>query len=423
MSALAFAVVVLVAIGTMLALAEAALTRVGRVRAISLRQDGRKNAALLEEIETDLPRYLNAVYLAVLLAQNGSAILVALLAEQVFGALGVTLVSVGFTLAYFVLVEAMAKTFAVLHSDRVALLLAPAVWVLAVVLRWPTRALIGVANVLLPGKGLVQGPFVTPSEIRTMAEVGHEEGGIDEAEKEMIDSVFHFRHAIARQVMVPYPDVVGIDLACSIEDARKVFVQHGVSRLPVYRSDLDQTEGIVHAKDLLAALERSDAACTLGSILRPVHYVPESKRLVDLLKEMREQQFHMVLVIDEFGSVAGLVTLEDLLEELVGEIADEHDVDEEDEVERLPDGRFRVDATLAITDLSALLGVELPRERWNTVGGLMFGLLGAIPTAGETVVFDDLRFTAERVMGRRIVSVLIAREPAVEAGAVARTGS
>lgn len=418
MSALALAVVVLVAIGTMLALAEASLTRVGRVRAISLRQDGRKNAALLEEIETDLPRYLNAVYLAVLLVQNGSAILVALLSEQVFGALGVTLVSVGFTLGYFVVVEAMAKTFAVLHSDRVALLLAPVVWLLAVVLRWPTRALIGIANVLLPGKGLVQGPFVTPNEIRTMAEVGHEEGAIDEAEKEMIDSVFHFRHAIARQVMVPRPDVVGIDVGCSLDDAQKVFVQHGVSRLPVYRGDLDQTEGIVHAKDLLAARERGDASVTLAGILRPAHFVPESKRLVDLLKEMREQQFHMVLVIDEFGSVAGLVTLEDLLEELVGEIADEHDVDEE-EVERLPDGRFRVDATLAIADLSNLLGVALPRERWNTVGGLMFGLLGAIPSAGESVVFEDLRFTAERVMGRRIVSVLIAPESVLEA----RTGS
>lgn len=422
MSALALAVVVLVAIGTMLALAEASLTRVGRVRAISLRQEGRKNAALLEEIETDPPRYLNAVYLAVLLVQNGSAILVAILAEQTFGAIGVTLVSVGFTLAYFVVVEAMAKTFAVLHSDRVALLLAPLVWLLAFVLRWPTRVLIGIANVLLPGKGLVQGPFVTPNEIRTMAEVGHEEGGIDEAEKEMIDSVFHFRHAIARQVMVPRPDIVGIDVGGSLDDAQTVFVQHGVSRLPAYRGDLDQIEGIVHAKDLLAARERGDASATLASILRPAHFVPESKRLVDLLKEMREQQFHMVLVIDEFGSVAGLVTLEDLLEELVGEIADEHDVDE-DEIERLPDGRFRVDATLAITDLSDLLGVELPRERWNTVGGLMFGLLGAIPSAGESVVFSEFRFTAERVMGRRIVSVLIAREPAVEAGEVARTGS
>lgn len=412
MSALVVAVFVLVGIGTLLALAEASLTRVSRVRAISLRQEGRQNAVLLEKIATDLPPYLNAIYLAVLLVQNGSAMLVAILAEHTFGGIGIAVVSIAFTFVYFVLVEAMGKTFAVLHSDRVALLLAPLVWVLAYVLALPTRVLIWIANVLLPGKGLEQGPFVTPNEIRTMAEVGHEEGAIDEAEKEMIDSVFHFRNAVARQVMVPRPDVVGIDLASSLADAQRLFVEHGLSRVPAYRGDLDATEGILHAKDLMRAQE-SRRAATLADIMRPVHFVPESKRLVDLLKEMREQQFHMVLVVDEFGSVAGLVTLEDLLEELVGEIADEHDVDD-DEVEDLGDGRYRVDATLAISDLSELLDIELPRERWNTVGGLMFGLLGAIPTAGQSVALEGLRFTAERVHGRRIVSVLIAPEPAAE---------
>jgi len=412
-STLALAVVVLVALGTMLALAEASLTRVSRVRAISLRQEGRPNAVLLEKIASDLPPYLNAIYLAVMLVQNGSAILVAIIAENIFSALGITLVSIGFTLAYFVVVEAMGKTFAVLHSDRVALFLAPLAWLLAYVLALPTRMLIGIANVLLPGKGLQEGPFVTLNEIRTMASVGHQEGAIDEAEKEMIDSVFHFRTSVAREVMVPRPDVVGIDLTSSLADAQKAFVQHGLSRLPAYRGDLDATEGFVHAKDLLSAQQRGGAV-TLADIMRPVHFVPESKRLVDLLKEMREQQFHMGLVVDEYGSVAGLVTLEDLLEELVGEIADEHDVDE-DEVELLGEGRYRVDATLSISDLSQFLGTELPHERWNTVGGLMFGLLGAIPTAGESVVFEDLRFTAERVQGRRIVSVLITPELVAEA--------
>jgi CBS domain containing-hemolysin-like protein len=415
---IAIAVVFLVVLGTALALAESALTRVSRVRAISLRQEGRPNAALLERIANDLPPYLNAVYLAVMLVQNGSAILVAILAEAYFGALGITVASVAFTLAYFVVVEAMGKTFGVLHSDRVALLLAPVVWLLAYGLALPTRGLIWIANVLLPGKGLKQGPFVTPNEIRTMAEVGHEEGAIDETEKDMIHSVFHFRTSVARQVMVPRPDIVGIDIASTLADAQEAFVRHGFSRLPVYRGDLDDVQGIVHAKDLLTVRQQGKRNVTLQDIMRPVHFVPESKRLVDLLKEMREQQFHMGLVVDEFGSVAGLVTLEDLLEELVGEIADEHDVDERD-VEPLGDGRYRVDAAVAISDLSEVLGTELPRERWNTVGGLMFGLLGAIPVAGESVVFENLRFTAERVHGRRIVSVLISPERP----AAARTAS
>lgn len=411
MTALVVAVAALVVLGTTLALAEASLTRVGRVRAISLREEGRPNAALLEQIASDLPRYLNAVYLAVMLVQNGSAILVAILAESYFGALGITLASIGFTLGYFVVVEAMGKTFAVLHSDRVALRLAPVVWVLASLLAVPTRALIGLANVLLPGKGLAQGPFVTRQEIRTMAEVGHREGAIDEAEKDMIHSLFHFRTSVARQVMVPRPDVVGIPLESTLDEAHEAFVKHGFSRMPVYRGDLDDTVGIVHAKDLLTIEREKRDDVRLSDILRPVRFVPESKRLAELLQEMREQQFHMVLVVDEFGSVAGLVTLEDLLEELVGEIADEHDVDEEDVV-ALGDGSYRVDASVSISDLSEILGMDLPRERWNTVGGLMFGLLGAIPEAGESVVFENLRFTAERVHGRRIESVLIAPEPA-----------
>jgi putative hemolysin len=414
---LVVAVAVLVALGTMLALAEASLTRVTRVRAITLRQEGRHNAVLLEKIASDLPLFLNAIYLAALLIQNGSAVLVAFLAERTFGGLGITLVSLGFTLAYFLVVEAMGKTFAVLHSDRVALFLAPLVWLLAYALALPTRALIWIANLLLPGKGLEQGPFVTLNEIRTMAEVGHEEGAIDEAEKEMIDSVFHFRTSVARQVMVPRPDVIGIDLASSLDDAEDAFVRHGLSRLPAYRGDLDASEGFIHAKDLLGA-QRRGSNVTLSDLMRPVHFVPESKRLVDLLAEMRAQQFHMGLVVDEFGSVVGLVTLEDLLEELVGEITDEHDIEEE-EVEQLGDGRYRVDASVAISDLSEVLGTDLPHERWNTVGGLMFGLLGAIPSVGQSVVFEDLRFTAERIQGRRIVSVLIAPEPVAEA----RTGS
>jgi CBS domain containing-hemolysin-like protein len=213
--------------------------------------------------------------------------------------------------------------------------------------------------------------------------------------------------------MVPRPDVVGIDVSSSLAEAHDAFVRHGFSRLPVYRGDLDDTVGIVHAKDILTVEREARGDVRLADIIRPAHFVPESKRLVELLKEMREQQYHMVFVVDEFGSVAGLVTLEDLLEELVGEIADEHDVEERDVVV-LGDGRYRVDAAMAISDLSEVLGTELPRERWNTVGGLLFGLLGAIPAAGESVVYEDLRFMAERVQGRRIVSVLITREPAVE---------
>ena len=229
----------LVVLGSLLALAESSLTRMSRVKALALEDEGRRNAALLVRLETDPPRYLNSVYLAVMIVQNGSAILVAILAESEFGSLGVTIASLVFTLLYFVFVEAMSKTFGVLHSDRVALALAPLVYFLGRLLAWPTRALIGLANVLLPGKGIKAGPFVSEEEIRSMAQVGSEEGSIDEGEKELIHSIFEFGDTIVREVMVPRPDIIAIEDDKALRDVQALVLTHGTSRIPVYDADED----------------------------------------------------------------------------------------------------------------------------------------------------------------------------------------
>ncbi len=401
-------VVFLVALGTVLAVSEAALTRMTRVRALALVEERHRNAALLERIEADPPRYLNAVYLAVMFCQNGSAIVVAILAERSFGGLGITLVSVGFTLLYFVVVEAMAKTFGVLHSDRAALALAPFVWFLGRLLAAPTRALIGLANVLLPGKGLRQGPFVSEADLRAMAEAGHEEGSIEREEKELIHSIFEFGDTIVREVMVPRPDIVTIEAGGTLRDVQALVLQHGFSRIPVYRGDLDDVVGFVFAKDVLKALHQGRRDMPLTEIVREAHFVPESKKVADLLREMQRQKFHVALVTDEYGSVVGLVTMEDLLEELVGEIADEYDR-EEPQVVEVREGVYRVNGRVSIDEVNELLGVELPHDGWDTVGGLVLGLLGQIPQEGQEVRYGDLVFTAEQVRGRRIAKVLISR--------------
>ena len=412
MSWMAAFVAALVVLGAVLAMAEASISRMTRVRAAALKEGGRRNAVLLEAIELDPAPYLNSIYLAVMLAQNGSAILVARLADWYFDDLGITLTSVAFTFAYFIVVEAMSKTFAILHSDRVALALAPVVWVLGRMLALPTRGLIGIANVLLPGKGLKQGPFVSQQDIRSMAEVGHEEGVIEETEKEMIHSIFAFGDTLVREVMVPRPDVVAVEADKTVDGAMDLVLKNKFSRLPVYRGDLDHCVGILHEKDLLAALyaDRRDALVT--EFVGSAHFVPETSRAAALLRRMQREQFHMAIVVDEHGSTSGLVTLENLLEELVGNIADEHDADEEKEIERLPDGTYRVDASVSIRELNDLLGTEFPRERWNTVGGLMFGVLGTIPTQGESVALEGWRFTADKVQGRRVTTVLVRPDPA-----------
>jgi magnesium and cobalt exporter, CNNM family len=403
---------VFVLLGSLLAMAEASLTRMTRIRALSLEEEGRRNAALLVRLETDPPRYLNSIYLTVMIVQNGSAILVAILAESTFGGLGITIASLVFTLLYFVLVEAMSKTFAILHSDRVALALSPLVFFLGRVLAWPTRALIGLANILLPGKGLKAGPFVSEGDIRSMAEVGSEEGSIEEEEKELIHSIFEFGDTIVREVMVPRPDIICIEDDKTLRDVQALVLTHGTSRIPVYDADedLDDVIGIIFAKDVLKALHQGKQDLPLAEIVRPARYVPESKKVGVLLREMQQEKFHMALVTDEYGSVTGLVALEDLLEELVGEITDEYDR-EETEIQEVGPGIYRVNGKASIDDVNEELEAELPDEEWDTIAGLVLDLFGRIPDEGEEIALEGLRFRAEEVIGRRIAKVLITRAP------------
>jgi CBS domain containing-hemolysin-like protein len=225
------AVPLLIVLGSVLAVAEASIGRMSRVRAMALCAGGSPNAVLLERIEREPARFLNSIYLAVLLVQNGSAVLVAILAERHVGGVGIPLASVAFTLTYFVVVEAMCKTFGILHGDRTALAVAPFVWGLGQVMAAPTRLLIGLANLLLPGKGLPQGPFVIEQEIRS--ELGHREGVLEEHEKELIQSVFKFGDTVVREVMVPRPDIVAAEVHMALGAVRELIVRHGFSRLPV----------------------------------------------------------------------------------------------------------------------------------------------------------------------------------------------
>jgi CBS domain containing-hemolysin-like protein len=407
-------IVLLVAFGALLAVAETATSRMTIVRAIALKEAGRRNGGLLEAIESDPPRYLNPIYFVVLCVQNGAAILAAVAAQIYFGDLGITLVSVAFTLVYFIVVEAMAKTWGIQHSDGAALALAPLVWLLGRLLAAPTRLLIGVANVLLPGKGLAQGPFVSEEDIRSMAEVGHQEGSIAETERRMIHSVFEFSDTVVREIMVPRPDIVAVQIDDPLSVALEKIVGEGFSRLPVYRGDLDKVEGVLYAKDALEALYRGTSDVGVAEIMRPAHFVPRTNKATSLLREMQREKFHLAIVVDEYGSTAGLLTLENLLEQLVGDIADEHEHEEEREIEALGDGRYRVDAALPIVELESLLGAALPHENWNTVGGIMFGLLGTIPTEGQRVELENLRFTAEKVQGRRVTTVLVEKNAPTE---------
>ena len=407
MSALLVVVGALVVLGSVLAMSEAAITSSTRARAIALHEQGRRNAEALVRITSDPPRYLNAIYLAVMFAQNGSAIIVAIVAEHLFGGVWVTIVSAAFTLAYFVTVEAMSKTFAILHGDRVALFVAPIVDVVSRILGVPVRLLIGLANVLLPGKGLRQGPFVSEEDIRAMAEIGHEEGTIADLERKVIHSAIDFGHLELHEVMTPRPDVVSVERTTSVREVAAVAKRVGHLRLPVYDGEQDDIVGVVHVLDLVDDLvARPDRS--VGEQIRHPHFVPESKKVADLFREMQREKFHLAVVVDEHGDVAGIVTMDDLLAELVGEIADEYDTDAH-EIAALDANTWRVLGTTKIGDLNEHLDVELPDDDWDTVGGLMTGLLGRLPAAGDEVAHDGLVLRAERVDERRVETILVRR--------------
>jgi len=389
---------------------EVAITRMNRVRAVRLREERRRGSNQLARIVENPAPYLNVVLFLTLLFTIGGTTVATSFAVRHFGNAGEIVATIVLTLVLFVFADVTPKTFAIQRTDGVALFIAPPVAFLGRLLGPLAKALLKLANVLMPGKGLKQGPFITEQELKASAEVASSEGEIEEEEKELIHSIFEFGDTIAREVMVPRPDIVACEDTCTLRDVQTLMLEHGYSRIPVFHEDLDDVVGVVFAKDVLKALHQGRMDMPLTDIVRPAHFVPESKKASDLLKEMQKEKYHQALVTDEYGSVTGIVSLEDLLEELVGEIADEYDVEEPEMVE-LGDGVYRVSGKTSIDDVNEMLDVELPDEEWDTVGGLVLDIFGKIPSAGDEKDFQGLKFRAAEVQGRRVATVVISRVP------------
>jgi putative hemolysin len=392
------------------AASESAITRMNRVRAYRLREEGRRGAGSLTRIVENPAPYLNVILFLTLLFTIGGSTIATSFAVRHFHRAGEVVATILMTLLLFIFAEVTPKTFAIQRTDRVALFVATPIAFLGRVLGPFAKALLRFANILMPGKGLKEGPYITEQELMASAAVASEEGEIEEEEKELIHSIFEFGDTIVREVMVPRPDVIAVEDTATLHDVQALVLEHGYSRIPVFHEDLDDILGVVFAKDVLKAMHQGDVDRPLTEVCRPARVVPESKKVADLLREMQREKFHQAMVIDEYGSITGIVSLEDLLEELVGEITDEYDTEEPDVVE-VGDGVYRVSGKASIDDVNELLGAELPDEEWDTVAGLILDLFGKIPDVGEDTVFQGLRFEVEDVQGRRVAKVLITREP------------
>ncbi len=438
-----------------LALAETGLTRTSRAKAKALVDERHRGARALQRLVEDPEGFLAPVLLMVLLCQLVAATLVGVVAAHLFGAWGVAAATAFEVSVIFVFAEAVPKQWAVRHADRAALLAAPIVT--AVIgfppVRWISRLLIGIARVITPGGGGGRSSSdVTESELLAFADVALQDQAIETEERTLIHQIIEFGDTVVREVMVPRPDIVAVDADTSVEEVLELAITAGYSRIPVYRETIDDVVGIAFTKDLVRAVRavRGDGEVGGGgevggevgggaggdgaggggaggggaggggagddgqggrveTVARLAHYVPETKRVAPLLREMQRGKFHIAVVIDEYGGTAGVVTLEDLIEELVGEIVDEFDTNEP-MIEPLGEGVFRVPGKMPVEEVNEVLETDLPMDDdWDTIGGLVLAKSGHVPSGGERLEIGPYVLTVDRVVGRRIGAVRVER--------------
>ena len=399
--------------------ADAALASFSHARAEELLAEGRPGSRRLVALLEDSARNLNTALLLRMLCEIAATVLLTRWLHDLYGGAwwptGLTAVAVMLLLS-FVVIGVAPRTLGRQHAERVALVSAMPLAFVTRVLGPLPRVLIVVGNAITPGRGFREGPFSTETELRELVDLAEASAVIESNERRMIHSVFELGDTSAREVMVPRNDVVYVERHKNLRQTLSLFLRSGFSRVPVIGENLDDIVGFAYLKDIVRRdFEAPDVEFTerIDSVMRPAHYVPESKPVDALLKEMQARRQHIAVVVDEYGGTAGLITIEDVLEEIVGEITDEFD-EEEIEVEVLPSGTVRVSSRYPIDDLDELFGERVEEEDVDSVGGLMAKHLGRVPIPGSHVEAHGLRFEAEEATGRRnrIETVLVSAVPA-----------
>jgi len=416
---------VLIAINAFFAASEIAMVSVPRLRLKQLMEQGNTTAELVFRLSDDSSRLLATVQIGVTLMgflasataavnlSDGLAAWIETLPLQGIEAsarsLAVVVITVILSIITLVLGELVPKSVALAHSERIAMAVARPIDLLAKLAGPIVRFLVWTTNLIarpLGGKPRRGMPVITEEEIKTLVDAGQEGGLLEEDEKDMIYSVFEIGDTLAREVMIPRIDVIAVEAATPLLEAADLAIRYGHSRIPVYEETIDHIVGILYAKDLLKMLRQQGRAGSdavrLTELCRPAYFVPESKKVDELLKELQQRRVHMAIVIDEYGGTAGLVTIEDILEEIVGDIRDEYDESEEPMVKTLGEREFEVDARVLIDDVNELLGVELSDEESDTLGGFIYSRLGKVPAPGDAIEVEGVRLTVLDVQDRRI---------------------
>jgi CBS domain containing-hemolysin-like protein len=405
----------LVPIGGALACVDSALSHVSVARVEEMVREGRRGSQRLHPIIVDRARYTNLLLLLRVSCELTSTVLATIVARSEFGThwqVPVCTILIMVVVAY-VLIGVGPRTIGRQHPYSVALRSAAPVRALGRLFNPLASLLILLGNAMTPGRGFRDGPFSSEVELRELVDMAELRGVVEHGERQMIQSVFELGDTIAREVMVPRTEVVWVEGAKTVPQALALALRSGFSRIPVIGENVDDIVGVVYLKDLAGRAQDPDRARTtkVEEVMRKAAYVPESKPVDELLRQMQAMRTHLAVVIDEYGGTAGIVTIEDILEEIVGEIADEYD-DEQAPIERIDGDTVRVTARLAVEDLAEIFDLELPdRDDVETVGGLLAEALGRVPIAGSTTEVHGLELTAESVGGRRnrVDTVLVRR--------------
>ena len=392
--------VALIAAGGLFAAVDAAINTVSIARVEELVRNERPGAARLARLLRERPRYINLVVLLRITCEvSATVLLVAYISDDFGMTWGLVAAAAIMTVINFVVMGVGPRTLGRQNAYSIALFAALPLQFISVLLTPISRLLVLLGNALTPGRGFSNGPFASEIELREVVDLAQQRGVVADDERRMIQSVFELGDTPAREVMVPRTEMVWIESGKTAGQATSLAVRSGHSRIPVTGENVDDIVGVVYLKDLVGRTYHSDDASRgvkVLDVMRPAVFIPDSKPLDELLREMQRDRIHMALLVDEYGATAGLVTIEDVLEEIVGEIADEYDTDEVAPVEDVGDNTFRVSARLPIEDVGELYGIEFDADlEVDTVGGLLALELGRVPLPGAEVVSHGLRLLAE----------------------------
>jgi putative hemolysin len=409
---------VLFLLGSFFSAIETALVALSRHRLSHLKETHKPYARAIQSWLDNPNKLLTTMLIGINLVAIGSSALATTIMinlAQLFGwrqelVVGASTAAVALIVIMFG--EIIPKIVAIHNPERVTLLLLLPLWWIDLFLTPITEAMVWISNGIIRlfgGRPSRKGPFVTEAEILNLLSIGEEEGVLEKQEREMITGVLEFTDATVAEVLVPRVDMVAVECGKTVEEMVAFAEEAGHSRIPVYRDTVDNIVGVLYTKDLLKAIAEGKEHEKIEGYLREAYFVPENKRLVDLLKDFQKKRMHLAMVVDEYGGTSGLVTLEDLLEEIVGEIRDEYDT-EEPLFRRIDAQTLRADARIDLEELSELLGTGLPEGEYKTLGGLIFELSGRVPKERESFRLGNLEFTVEKILRRRILTVRIVKK-------------